>query len=151
MKRSRQIAVFFSVMMVMSLLCITANAAKVGDPVVHEKSTEYGLLKSEFWVYDDVTSTGRIGWEPTVRTSISSPYTMALTYVNVECQYADTGTYPASNWCDQKSEYNKNYAEVNMYFTAEQGRDIVVYSTHEVTYTRTYTLYAVNEIESHYI
>lgn len=135
MKNSKHIAMFTAIMLTMALLCGTASAAKVGDPRTKTLSTEYGVLKGEVWIYNDVTSTGLVGWEPTARTSISSNYTMAETTVDVECQYNDTGTYPSSNWCDFKKERNKNYAEVNMYFTADPDRDIVIHSTHDVNFS----------------
>ena len=143
MKVSKRIASAFLATLMMATYCVSANASKMGDPISKTKSTEYGTLKGEVWVYDDVTSTGRIGWEPTVRTSIDSKYTMAETVVDVECQYNDTGTYPSSNWCAHKKETNKNYAEVDMYFTAERGRKIAIHSTHGVTYNKSYSLYMV--------
>lgn len=148
MNRSKHIATLLCVMLVMSLFCSTASAAKVGDPRTKTLSTEYGVLKGEVWIYNDVTSTGLVGWEPTARTSISSKYTMAETTVDVECQYDDTGTYPSDNWCDFKRERNKNYAEVNLYFTADPDRAIAIHSTHEVTYSRSYSLYMVGKYES---
>lgn len=141
---SKRIVSFLLVALMMASFCVSASAAKVGSPRTKTKTTEYGILKGEIWIYDDVTSEKRIGWEPTVRTSIDSKYTMAETTVNVECQYDDTGTYPSSNWCAYKRETNKNYAEVNMYFTADNARTIAIHSTHGVTYSKSYSLYMVN-------
>ena len=90
----RSVCLLLSISMMM-VECVFANA--MGAPYTKTKSTDYGTLKGEVWVYNDVTSTKEIGWEVTVQTSVASKYTMVESTVDVECQYNDTGKYPSKD------------------------------------------------------
>jgi hypothetical protein len=152
MEKSKRVLSLFLVLTMMLALCVSASASKVGSPITKTKSTDYGTLKGEVWMYcQDAANGTRIGWEPTVRTSISSSYTMAETTVEVECQYTDTGTYPANNWCASDVCTNQNWAEVDMYFTGDAGRDITVHSAHGITYSKSYALYMTNNFDGSFL
>lgn len=146
MKKMKSLVSLALVLALSCSLAASASAVKWGSPInTKTKSTAYGTLTGKIWTYVGVMDNGRMEYEPTAETSISSNYTMVETTVDLECVYDDTGTAPASNWSDSNTENNQNTAEVSLWFSADPGRSVTAFSTHGITYSKSYALYMTTE------
>lgn len=114
--------------------------------VLSMQSVAFGLYiyeeDSKSTPYGDMYGTiGRSGTTPDyvwlfAQTSIDSDYTMAETVVKMEAQYTDTGDIIDS---DSDRVRDDNFAEC--FVDVPTSTDVTVFTTHEVTYTRSYVLY----------
>ena len=146
MKKMKSLVSLILVLALSCSLAASASATKWGDPInVKTKSTEYGTLTGKIWTYVGVMDNGRLEYEPTAETSISSNYTMVETTVDLECVYDDTGTAPSSTWSASNTERNQNTAEVGLWLSTD-GRSVTAFSTHGITYTRSYALYMTTRL-----
>ena len=75
-------------------------------------------------------------------TEIDSSYNMEEVETSIECQYADTGLPGSSLWSNnavtKNGKSNTVYASL---YNVDRGRNIRVFTAHQVVYTNAYVLY----------
>ena len=144
MKKMKQaLGICLALVMVVALALAPASAATI----LGTKDTEYGTITASI-LYQEIEATPTypwIGYTFNLATSINSSVTMRKTTTSWEAMYRDTGL-PGANgaWSGTHSTTNSNSDNDWFNFYGETGREVLIYTSHQVSYTTSYVLYTVN-------
>ena len=143
MKKFQKATAIFLAISTMFTLCISAGATEVNLVNSKSKVADVGTtatIKGELWTYSDYDY-GHFWQEPTAKTIVTSPNTMAEVTVELECRYDDTGELVSSATDLSASKYNTNTVSGHTMYSEVAGRPVIWYSSHGATYSRSDVLY----------
>lgn len=135
--------VFYSVLAVAIMFIFVPKASAIGMEPVKEKTLDcpYGTITGTLSLEREDVGHG-LTYYLQADTEIDSSYNMVEVETSIECQYADTGLPGSSTWSNNSVTKNgKSNTVFATLYNLEGGRDIRVYTAHQVVYTNAYVLY----------
>ena len=150
-KRKVLFGIFLSFALVLSTMTTTMTQASAAT-ILGTKSTEYGTItaKQLYSYTQECSMPPWVSYEFTLQTSINSSVLMRRVTTGYEAVYQDTGL-PLTNAAGttegssgQHSTTNSNSDTYSFAVFGESGRSIALYTSHQVSYTKSYVLYTVS-------